>query len=78
MTAAPKDKQWNVIRFLTLGNVLGSEIHMNMRVVYGAEYYHKSNRELIDTKIEGDMNEYEQLTSRWWTIKKKDPVYCRH
>ncbi len=35
-TAVPKEKQRSVIRFLTLENVLFSEIHARMCVVYGA------------------------------------------
>ncbi len=37
LTAVPKNKQRSVIQFLTLENVSGSEIHTEMRVVYGAQ-----------------------------------------
>ncbi len=37
-TAAPKNEQWSVIRFLTLeNNVLGSEIHKRICAVYGVQ-----------------------------------------
>ncbi len=32
-TAVPKDKQWSAIQFLTLENILGSEIHTRTYVV---------------------------------------------
>ncbi len=35
--AVPKDEQRSVIRFSLLENVLGSEIHTKMCVVYGAQ-----------------------------------------
>ncbi len=37
LTAVPKDKQLNVIWFLTVENVLGSEIHTRMCVVCGVQ-----------------------------------------
>ncbi len=55
VTAIPrtvlKDKQWSVIQFLMLENVLGCEIHMRMCVVYGVH------------KINCVQNEYR--VSRW-------------
>ncbi len=35
-TAVPKDERQSVVCFLTLENVLGSEIYARMCVVYGA------------------------------------------
>ncbi len=35
LTAVPKDEQQSVTLFLTIENVLGSEIHTRMHVRYG-------------------------------------------
>ncbi len=38
-TAVPKDEQQSVIRFLTLENVSGSEVHVRMFAVSGMQKF---------------------------------------
>ncbi len=37
LTAVPKDKQQSVIRFLTLENISGTEIHVIMCMMYSVQ-----------------------------------------
>ncbi len=79
LTAVPKDKQRSVIRFLTLENVLGSEIYVRMRMVNGTECYHKINCELIGRDLRWDTR-VPRMNLKVVERQKGGPdmVCCRH
>ncbi len=54
-------------------NVLGSEIHTNMHGVENVVT--KIKCELMGTEVQDDVHKYEQRTSNWWIVEKKDTVW---